>query len=766
MKKKNQILKNNKRIHKQLKSKNLRSLDINVNQIKINKQQKTKITSKKKNLIKRINNIRIKLLLNFFKRNVIGTPVKLTNIVTQKTRPRVISKNEIGIKENPLSVNQIKVFNNEAEALNHKLNFKINKKNLLKNLIIPHISINNEVLISDSHINTDKMEQGFKNLKKVSTILQYQILYDAYELIRKSIKKTKKYNIFKYKNYNTQNLKKCIKVASKLKKLRIFSGKSLKRHVIFLQEKKAIKKLKKKMSTAFWKLRTGKSKNKVTKAYIKNQKKHRNEEKRIRNYLINEKKNLLLLKTNIINNNKSDIDFDILNDIFKVTDDYSKKDEEYLKITYNTALMYLTKIQRRNKKGISKKKSEIKIKNQIYQEGKKKIVRINGKIKKNIITLVVKEQAKKKEISKDIIIKVLLNIIRGIGKQTINREVFKMYNYLEGLQKELDNSLPKIEVIEEQIKSRLINELMTKKNLNLVLEYQKELIQKYVEYNQVAKAFPKKWVRPEVFNPFIKEYYKKKNEFDKSKRKNYQFMGTGLNNIYNIISNVIAEDNKVYTLKLPKKRLIVPSLKQIYKGIKNNSIPRYKKTKKYKRQQRKLFIKQRKKERRLRIKGIKKQRNIKKKKTTKLKVGVLRIKLKRRNMFLIFRDRKTNKVEASTTARKEYYKIYRPKETESGKLKKRDVKEPVIKAKGPIGKYISTDQFRVRVLTQAFLDLRHKLKYNVLDIEIEKKYKKKFIRTIYKKYWYVFKPQGLFRICRFVKNKAHGQMRQKKARRR
>lgn len=714
---------------------------------------------KHKNLSKLLNKVRIKVLLNFFNKNIVGVPVKLTNLELLKKRPIVINKNELGINADLLKAKKKRIlaFTTVASAYAYKLKNKKEKKIVIKS--VPEVS-------EDKKRTIEKKEPQYLDyLKETKNEIYSQILGEAYTSTRKLLKKEKKHNVVKFKNVRASLFKKLMKLRKKIRSKHYYryNTKLFKRHILFLDKKRIIKKYKKKVGTAFWRSRVGKLKKNIVNSYKNESITHNLEKVRFVDDLINANK-IIDIKNKEKEKIKNNKFMDALFNVF----DNSKKHEENMKKTYTEALMYLTKVQKRNRFGISQRNSQQKIQNLINKEEKKQVLIIQGQIKKQIISIVTKEEQKKieeKKHRKDILVKILLNIIRGRGQtNTMNRGTLNIMHYLTGL-KNLQG-LSNIELFEEQIKARLINDLMKKKDLTAILEYQKELMQKYLEYNKVANAFPKKWVRPEIFNPFIKNYYKKKNEFEYCKQKQYRLLG--LNNVYNILNNIVAENDNIYNLRLPKKRIMVPNLKQIYKGLKNHSIPRYKKTRKYKKKQKKKLQKQKKRERRLRKLGIKvnrQRKKQKKKKTKKLKVGILRIKLKRRNMFLVFRDRKTNKVEATTSARKEYYKIYRPEDNTPGRRKK-EIKAPVVKAKGPIGRYISTDQFRVRVLTQAFLDLRHKIKYNVLDIEIEKKYKKKFIRTIYKKYWYVFRPQGLFRICRFVKNKPHGQMRKKKARRR
>ncbi|KAN0033200.1 hypothetical protein ACTFIV_000011 [Dictyostelium citrinum] len=270
-------------------------------------------------------------------------------------------------------------------------------------------------------------------------------------------------------------------------------------------------------------------------------------------------------------------------------------------------------------------------------------------------------------------------------------------------------------------------------------------------------------------------------EVEYLKKAKYLNYGINSRNKITILNNVIESEKKLYNLRLPKQRVQVPTLLNIYKNIRqclSESRPQAKKEEErviyqFITKLEKLKRNRKRKQSNLRISKqheiqTQKDESVKKEKIEQipLKQGVLRITLKRRNMFLVCQNKSTKHVDTSLTARQEYYRIYNTKDFDAITQKgKKDLKATAVKPKGPIGRFISTEVFRRRVITQALLNLRAQIKYNVLDIEIRNPTSNPLIKTILYKNWYVYKNQGLLRMYKFTKNKAHGSMRQKKARR-
>jgi hypothetical protein len=768
-----------------------------------------------KSLIIQDNKQTIKNLVKIFKRNgkVRGIPVKITNIINKKAqflkwkRPIVINKNEKGINatENLKKIKDkiinLVAFKTRAQAIHYKLKFKLT--NLYKNkriLIVDNITSKKIVNKSNNKLLKIKQEIKATQIQSISNLYKKTakaLLIAKKEVVTKfnSPKDKKKQRIFKkllllkkrinrFINYNTILLKK--KNTYKNEK------------IIYIQTRNVAKKIKNKLLKFKWKTSQQFLKRRKKGLLIKYKQKRKEQEKKrlIHEFqsnkgLVNKNKRMTIKTASLhetLNqrfDDRSSSSLKILQkrylDLYKFLILYKPRHKNNTKPRLSKRVKS-DKIRRIQKKGgIKRIKAKVKQNSLKKKVEKKQSIRVRGQVRKKVITLVINEIDKRNEKSKENVVKVLLNIIRGIsvGQEYINSNFGKnlimyKYKYFSGIQNVANKAHTTLNIVDEDLQERLIKEFINKKDFSKALETETQLLRKFYEFVKIAKEFPKIWVPRAVFQPFIEKFIAKKKEYKYTKKLLNQM--TGFQKKYNIINNIIAvsDENKVYSFKLPKKRLKVPTIRTIYKGLKLIGIPKYKTKKKYQNKKRlRLLRKRRKLKRKLKklrklgkklpVRKIKKKK--KKKEKTRIKVGVLKIKIKRKNMFLVFRDRKTNKVEAVTSARREYYRIFNTNDIDPMNKKKKNTKETTVKTKGPIGRYISTDHFRIRVLTQAFLDLRHKLRYKMLDIEIEKKYKKRFVRTIYKKYWYVFKPQGLFRICKFVKNKAHGQMRKKKARR-
>ncbi|KAN0004760.1 hypothetical protein ACTFIU_002002 [Dictyostelium citrinum] len=98
-----------------------------------------------------------------------------------------------------------------------------------------------------------------------------------------------------------------------------------------------------------------------------------------------------------------------------------------------------------------------------------------------------------------------------------------------------------------------------------------------------------------------------------------------------------------------------------------------------------------------------------------LRQGVLRITIRRRNMFLACQNKRTKHVDTTLTARQEYYRIYNTRDFDVSESQKgrRDLKATTVKPKGPIGRFISTEVFRRRVITQALIKFNER-KLNIM----------------------------------------------------
>ncbi|KAK5574374.1 hypothetical protein RB653_003311 (mitochondrion) [Dictyostelium firmibasis] len=455
---------------------------------------------------------------------------------------------------------------------------------------------------------------------------------------------------------------------------------------------------------------------------------------------------------------------------------------------YITIESYLNETQQRTqiqlRKTITKQKELVK--NKRVVEKHKKNVKIQ--IAKKLLTLVLKKQEKQEEIKKELIIKLILNILRGKGAANAEGKDTGLYQYLRGIKELLECKAQTVEYIDENMKMRLIQEVLPYKKLATIVETTQELLKKRIEVFRVENEKPRKRVEAKIYKAYKDKFVTKIREYAKVAKKRYRQYGKNIRNRYNILNNIIAEESQVYNLRLPKQRVKVPSLYKIYKMVRKNELSTYRRNRKrkvtpylLKKKLRTIYNKiqflkrQAIRDEKARLKGKKvpirnvgakkgkKRRKIEKK---ALRQGVLKIKLKRRNMFLVFQNLRTKKVEAVFSARQEYYRIFNSREPEAiTQKRKKEMKSTALKPKGPIGRYISTEIFRRRVITQALLNLRHIVNYNVLDIELKKRTKHPIVKTILYKNWYVYSNEGLLRMYKFTKNKAHGSMRKKKRRR-
>nr|YP_492648.1 Mp36-like protein [Dictyostelium citrinum]Q2LCP4.1 RecName: Full=Uncharacterized mitochondrial protein Mp36; AltName: Full=ORF760 [Dictyostelium citrinum]ABC60399.1 Mp36-like protein [Dictyostelium citrinum] len=440
---------------------------------------------------------------------------------------------------------------------------------------------------------------------------------------------------------------------------------------------------------------------------------------------------------------------------------------------------YLILTQLRVQKDLSKgneveKKQEIQKKNEQKQQKS-----IQTQFIKKVLTGVLQKNEQQQETQKALIIKILLNILRRKGEVTGEGNMDITYPYLKEVKKKQRQL--QMAYVAANIKMKLVNDFIDYKGDSRLWGIHVNLIKSRNQYlNIIETQFENE---ENVYqNPIYKtKLVPLRSEVEYLKKTRYMKYGVNSRNKITILNNVMESDKKLYNLRLPKQRVQVPTLLTIYKNVRECLSGTRAQGKKeedraiyqFVMKLEKLKRNRNRKQSKLRISKQQeiqpqKEESVKKEKVEQipLRQGVLRITLKRRNMFLVCQNKSTKHVDTSLTARQEYYRIYNTKDFDAITQKgKKDLKATTVKPKGPIGRFISTEVFRRRVITQALLNLRAQIKYNVLDIEIRNPTSNPLIKTILYKNWYVYKNQGLLRMYKFTKNKAHGSMRQKKARR-
>ncbi|KAN0055621.1 hypothetical protein ACTA71_004295, partial [Dictyostelium dimigraforme] len=400
------------------------------------------------------------------------------------------------------------------------------------------------------------------------------------------------------------------------------------------------------------------------------------------------------------------------------------------------------------------KKSEIEQRT-VRREKKK----VTSQIVKKVLTYVIQKNQKQVESQKAIILKLLLNILRQRGEFSTNVTIENIYPYLLELNSLKENS--RMALFENNLKMRLLNDVLPYKGYETLVETSAKLLKQRLKYVRTRRSRQK--YRGRV--PYkAKQKYKERirpiyYELKRLKRLRYMQYGVAIKNKFNILNNIMESDNNVYNLRLPKQRLKTPTLSRIYKGMRKALKYRrrnygYRHNNDYAQLQRffrKIQARRRKIKKaaraaaraRARAKSPNQQfrtqkQKVRLQKKSKIKVakiplrqGVLRITIRRRNMFIAFQNLRTKHVDTTMTARQEYYRIFNTRDLESvNQKRRRDLKATTIKPKGPIGRFISTEIFRRRVITQALINLMSEMKYNVLDIELRKPMKTPIVRVL------------------------------------
>ncbi|KAM9955036.1 hypothetical protein ACTFIR_012880 [Dictyostelium discoideum] len=432
--------------------------------------------------------------------------------------------------------------------------------------------------------------------------------------------------------------------------------------------------------------------------------------------------------------------------------------QEYLKFSQIRRLFDITNETELSKTKELKKRDEKKLKKSIQQ-----------KFIKTVVIAGLNKKTQQRDSKKEVIIKVLLNILRRKGEVPFEGNIEIPFPYLNELGRKQGDA--KMNNLALNLQMRIITDLLNYKGdqdvkLNHVALVRNRIA--YLEYMRQKPRKPRNAGKFYDYSPIGKANSLGKMMYAKLTEQKNMLEKAALKNNYNILNNIIESEQKVYKLRLPKQRVTVPTLYQVYERVINHIKGLEKRTQgvhagkaKVKRFQnliRKLNAIKRNK------KGMRKERRVKKaqEETTApvnipLNQGVLRITLKKKNMFLVLQNLSTKHIDTTVTARQEYYRIYNTKEIDPLTTKKKQaLKVTAIKPLGPIGRVIGTDLFRRRVITQVLLNLKAQIKYNVLDIEIRNPGVHSIINTILYKHWYIYEDQGILRMYKFTKNKAHG----------
>ncbi|KAN0036215.1 hypothetical protein ACTFIV_003231, partial [Dictyostelium citrinum] len=387
---------------------------------------------------------------------------------------------------------------------------------------------------------------------------------------------------------------------------------------------------------------------------------------------------------------------------------------------------YLMFTQLRVQKDLSNGNEVLK-KQQIQKKNEQKQHKsIQTQIIKKVITGVIQKTEQQQENQKALIIKILLNILRRKGEVTGEGDIDIAYPYLKEVKKKQRQI--QMAYVAANMKMRLVNDFIEYKGDSRLWGIHVNLINSRRQYLNLIDTEVE-----EGENMYQTSIYKTKlvplrAEVEYLKKAKYLNYGINSRNKITILNNVIESEKKLYNLRLPKQRVQVPTLLNIYKNIRqclSESRPQAKKEEErviyqFITKLEKLKRNRKRKQSNLRISKqheiqTQKDESVKKEKIEQipLKQGVLRITLKRRNMFLVCQNKSTKHVDTSLTARQEYYRIYNTKDFDAITQKgKKDLKATAVKPKGPIGRFISTEVFRRRVITQALLNLRAQIKYN------------------------------------------------------
>jgi len=739
-----------------------------------------------------------------------------TNIQPNKKKKKIIlkiKKNKIIVKDilkNYINKKKKNIKKNNFKVLNHKIRFLnlhiINKKKDIKNNIknnLAKLNLNTLLFLMFNHNNGFKsnaiinsmvdFNNNISNLKanEICSLKNYIKIYSTFyiqkikyikknpniitlykkfgqEKIIKSLKKKKQSNIsiniscLIYDIKVLQNIKKYKKMLEKQKKNKYLVNKLVNLNTLMILLKKrlfdnylalSILLFKKKniivpKALKLIKRELKQLKNKKKKYYFYN----KNEKKKTNKYKTKIKSIFNILKKNIYNHNvlssfikvAQKINSNILNQATK-TNYYYKN----TKTSFYNVIKRLLIIQ----KIVTKKEHNVMHK----QENKNNRIELNKQNKALIVKTLFLENQKQK-VKEELIVKLLLNIIKGsLLHATIfdfkSKEEMQLTNYIKGMYNKI---LVNIEKQEKNIQKDDLTNYLKKirykalvRYRNVLLSVKKKIKKKIKKQKKLRRRFykKKKGKRFKYKGKSIKKQLKTikiiKKKLKKIKRKN----------IKESITTYITENNKVFKLRLPKIKLKYKSQKQLYISLKR----------KYKLNLYTYGIRGK------QIKKIQVKRKFKKERIPE--VGVVSLKCGKRNMFIVLRDRITNIVKKVTTSKMVYYNAYGAKEKESDKRKNikqkkvnnKETKKAELKYKGKIGKYIVMPHFRNRVLLEFLLKLNARYNYKMIDMEFDTKKDKVVLRDFFSKKWFIYK--GIIRNVIITRQKAHGMMRLKKARR-
>nr|YP_001876553.1 Mp36-like protein [Cavenderia fasciculata]ABX45227.1 Mp36-like protein [Cavenderia fasciculata] len=143
------------------------------------------------------------------------------------------------------------------------------------------------------------------------------------------------------------------------------------------------------------------------------------------------------------------------------------------------------------------------------------------------------------------------------------------------------------------------------------------------------------------------------------------------------------------------------------------------------------------------------------------KVGLFAIKLGKRNMYISIFDKKTNKLLTTMSARRAFIKQQKAAKKRDSFNDSRDKGNDADSGKARAGEEIKNSRFKKQLMFEMFFKATN-LRYKIMDIRYDKKYKTRELKTVLK---VPVKYAGVIRNIEINKQKAHGYMRKKKLRR-
>ncbi|KAN0036272.1 hypothetical protein ACTA71_002914 [Dictyostelium dimigraforme] len=296
---------------------------------------------------------------------------------------------------------------------------------------------------------------------------------------------------------------------------------------------------------------------------------------------------------------------------------------------------------------------DINHENEVYKNKELK-KRDEKKLKKNIqlnfiktvVIAAITKKTQQIESKKELILKVLLNILRRKGEVPFEGKIAMLFPYLKELGRKQGDA--KIKNLALNLQMRIVTDLLNYKGDKEVKRNHVALVRNRIDYLEYMSQNPRK-ARGQIsdYKAFWKAKSRGRMMYAKLTEQKNMLEQAALKNNYNILNNIIESEKKLYKLRLPKQRVTVPTLYQVYERVINH------------------------------IKGLE----------TRTQGEGFKNNLKKKNMFLVLQNLSTKHIDTTVTARQEYYRIYHPKEIRPIGYKKENkrLKSTALKPLGPIG---------------------------------------------------------------------------------